>query len=116
MDEPTCSPEMRARLENDVKTNDVVLYMKGSADFPMCGFSARAANVLKATGVKFADFNILDDDELRQGLKVFSDWKTFPQIYIKGELIGGSDILLEMYESGELEKLVADLPKVSPTR
>jgi monothiol glutaredoxin len=107
---------MKARLENDVKTNDVVLYMKGTADFPMCGFSARAANVLKATGVKFADFNILDDDDLRQGLKIFSDWPTFPQIYIKGELIGGSDILMEMYESGELEAKVEDLPKVSPTR
>lgn len=110
------SPEMKARLENDVKSNDVVLYMKGTADFPMCGFSARAANVLKATGVKFADFNILDDDNLRQSLKIFSDWPTFPQIYIKGELIGGSDILMEMYESGDLEKLVADLPKVSTTR
>ena len=110
------SPEMKARLEGDVKNNDVVLYMKGSADFPMCGFSARAANVLKATGVKFADFNILDDDNLRQSLKIFSDWPTFPQIYIKGELIGGSDILMEMYESGELEEKIKDLPKVSPAR
>ncbi len=110
------SPEMKARLESDVKDNDVVLYMKGTADFPMCGFSARAANVLKASGVKFADFNILDDDNLRQSLKIFSDWPTFPQIYIKGELIGGSDILMEMYESGELEQKLKDLPKTSPTR
>jgi monothiol glutaredoxin len=107
---------MKARLESDVKDNDVVLYMKGTADFPMCGFSARAANVLKASGVKFADFNILDDDNLRQSLKIFSDWPTFPQIYIKGELIGGSDILMEMYESGELEQKLKDLPKTSPTR
>ena len=110
------TPEMQARLENDVKSNDVVLYMKGTADFPMCGFSARAANVLKASGVKFADFNILDDDNLRQSLKIFSEWPTFPQIYIKGELIGGSDILMEMYESGELEEKLKDVPKASPTR
>ena len=105
------SPEMKARLESDVKENDVVLYMKGSADFPVCGFSARAAHVLKATGVRFKDFNILEDDELRQGLKVFSDWPTFPQCYIKGEFIGGSDILLEMYESGELAKKLEGVAK-----
>ena len=106
------SPEMKTRLENDIKQNDVVLYMKGSQEFPMCGFSARAANVLKATGVKFADFNILEDDDLRQGLKIFSDWPTFPQCYIKGEFIGGSDILMEMYESGELQKKLEGVPKV----
>ena len=100
---------MRERLQKDVTENDVVLYMKGSQDFPMCGFSARASQVLKAAKVKFADFNILDDDELRQGLKVFSEWPTFPQCYIKGQFIGGSDILLEMYENGELQELVKDL-------
>ncbi len=100
---------MRERLEKDVRENDVVLYMKGTQDFPMCGFSARASQVLKAAKVKFADFNILDDDELRQGLKVFSEWPTFPQCYIKGQFIGGSDILLEMYENGELQELVKDL-------
>ncbi len=105
------SDSMRERLSNDVKNNDVVLYMKGTKDFPMCGFSARAANVLKAAKVDFADFNILEDDELRQGLKVFSEWPTFPQCYIKGEFIGGSDILLEMYENGELQELVKDLQK-----
>lgn len=100
---------MRERLQKDVTENDVVLYMKGSQDFPMCGFSARASQVLKAAKVKFADFNILDDDELRQGLKVFSEWPTFPQCYIKGQFVGGSDILLEMYENGELQELVKDL-------
>jgi monothiol glutaredoxin len=106
------SDEMRARLEKDVRENDVVLYMKGTQDFPMCGFSARASQVLKAAKVKFADFNILEDDELRQGLKVFSEWPTFPQCYIKGQFIGGSDILLEMYENGELQEMVKDLQKV----
>ena len=106
------SDEMKARLEKDVSENDVVLYMKGSQDFPMCGFSARAAQVLKAAKVKFADFNILEDDDLRVGLKVFSEWPTFPQCYIKGQFIGGSDILLEMYENGELQELVKDLQKV----
>jgi monothiol glutaredoxin len=103
------SDEMRARLEKDVRENNVVLYMKGTQDFPMCGFSARASQVLKAAKVKFADFNILDNDDLRQGLKVFSEWPTFPQCYIKGQFIGGSDILLEMYENGELQEMVKDL-------
>lgn len=104
--------EMRSRLEKDVRENAVVLYMKGTKDFPMCGFSARAAQVLKAAKVDFADFNILEDDELRQGLKIFSEWPTFPQCYIKGQFIGGSDILLEMYENGELEEMLKDLQKV----
>jgi monothiol glutaredoxin len=103
------SDKMKERLQNDVRENNVVLYMKGTQDFPMCGFSARAAQVLKAAKVKFADFNILEDDELRQGLKVFSEWPTFPQCYIKGQFIGGSDILLEMYENGELQEMVKDL-------
>jgi monothiol glutaredoxin len=106
------SPEMKERLSNEVKDNEVVLYMKGTANFPMCGFSARAAKVLQAAGVQFKDVNILDDDDLRQGLKVFSEWPTFPQCYIKGEFIGGSDILLEMYESGELAKKLDGVAKV----
>ena len=99
------SDAMKERLTNDVKNNNVVLY------FPMCGFSARAAQVLKAAKVDFADFNILDDNDLRLGLKEFSEWPTFPQCYIKGEFIGGSDILLEMYESGELQEMLKDLQK-----
>ena len=102
------SPEMKARLTKDVTENNVVLYMKGTQDFPMCGFSNRASQILKASKVEFADFNILEDDELRQGLKIFSEWPTFPQCYVKGEFVGGSDILLEMYEKGELQELVKD--------
>jgi monothiol glutaredoxin len=105
------SDEMKERLTNDVKNNDVCLYMKGTKDFPQCGFSARASQVLKAAKVDFADFNILDDNDLRLGLKVFSEWPTFPQCYIKGEFVGGSDILLEMYENGELQKMVEDMQK-----
>ncbi len=108
------SSEMKERLERDIKENSVVLYMKGTQDFPMCGFSARAAQVLKAAKVKFQDFNILEDDDLRQGLKIFSEWATFPQCYIKGQFVGGSDILLEMYETGELQELLKDLQEVSP--
>ena len=103
--------EMKQRLTNDVTNNDVVLYMKGTKDFPMCGFSARAANVLKAAKADFADFNILEDNDLRLGLKEFSEWPTFPQCYIKGQFVGGSDILLEMYENGELQEMVKDLQK-----
>jgi monothiol glutaredoxin len=105
------TPEMKDRLTSEVRDNEVVLYMKGTANFPMCGFSARAAKVLQAAGVKFKDVNILEDDDLRQGLKVFSEWPTFPQCYIKGEFIGGSDILLEMYESGELERKLEGVGK-----
>ncbi len=106
------SPEMKDRLTHEVKDNDVVLYMKGTANFPQCGFSARAARVLQAAGVKFKDVNILEDDDLRVGLKEFSEWPTFPQCYIKGEFIGGSDILLEMYETGELQDKLKDVAKV----
>ena len=105
------APEMQEKLTAQVRDNDVVLYMKGPANFPMCGFSQRAARVLQATGVKFKDFNILEDDDLRVALKVFSDWPTFPQCYIKGEFIGGSDILLEMHENGELEKKLEGVAK-----
>ena len=110
------NPEMKTRLENDVKNNDVVLYMKGNQDFPQCGFSSRAAQVLKASGVKFADYDILADDDLRVALKEFSEWPTFPQCYIKGEFIGGSDILLEMYESGELAKKLEGVPKAAAAK
>jgi monothiol glutaredoxin len=103
--------EMRERLTNDVKNNNVVLYMKGTKDFPQCGFSARASQVLKAAKVDFADFNILDDNDLRLGLKEFSEWPTFPQCYINGEFVGGSDILLEMYENGELQEMVKKFQK-----
>ncbi len=89
----------------------VVLFMKGSPDFPQCGFSAQAVQVLRAVGTDFAHVNILEDQELREALKQHSNWPTYPQLYIGGELIGGSDILLEMYRSGELAEKIGTLTK-----
>ena len=103
--------DLKEQIIDDINSNSIILYMKGTKDFPMCGFSARAANVLKAAKVDFADFNILEDNDLRLGLKEFSEWPTFPQCYIKGQFVGGSDILLEMYENGELQEMVKDLQK-----
>ena len=95
--------DIRQRIDELVKSNDILLFMKGTASFPMCGFSGRAVQVLKACGVDtkaIATVNVLDDDEIRQGIKDYSQWPTIPQLYIKGEFIGGSDIMMEMYESG----------------
>jgi monothiol glutaredoxin len=91
------------RIREQITGDDVVLYMKGTPVFPMCGFSAAVVQVLSRTGVKYQSYNILEDQDLRQGLKEFSNWPTFPQLYVKGELVGGCDIVREMYESGELE-------------
>ena len=102
--------DIRQRIDELVKTNDILLFMKGTASFPMCGFSGRAVQVLKACGVDtkaIATVNVLDDDEIRQGIKDYSQWPTIPQLYIKGEFIGGSDIMMEMYESGELQQVLA---------
>ena len=102
--------DIRQRIDELVKSNDILLFMKGTASFPMCGFSGRAVQVLKACGVDpkaIATVNVLDDDEIRQGIKDYSQWPTIPQLYVKGEFIGGSDIMMEMYESGELKKLLA---------
>ncbi|EHD14870.1 glutaredoxin-related protein [Commensalibacter intestini A911] len=96
------------QIKNEIDSNDVVLYMKGTADFPSCGFSAKVAHILSDLGVSFKDINILEDDSLRQGLKEFSSWPTFPQLYVKGELVGGCDIVREMYASGELAQLLKD--------
>ncbi|WP_207762004.1 Grx4 family monothiol glutaredoxin [Arboricoccus pini] len=93
------------RIKEQIERDDVVLYMKGTPVFPMCGFSAATVQVLGQTGVKFQSYNILEDMELRNGLKEFGNWPTFPQLYVKGELIGGCDIVREMYETGELEAL-----------
>ncbi len=91
-------------IRETVTTNPVVLFMKGTAQFPQCGFSGRAIQVLKASGVtKLVTVNVLDDDEVRQGIKAFSNWPTIPQLYVGGEFVGGSDIIAEMYENGELE-------------
>ncbi|GAA4248986.1 Grx4 family monothiol glutaredoxin [Azospirillum sp. YIM DDC1] len=99
---------VKDRIEQDIKGNDVVLYMKGTPVFPQCGFSAAVVQVLSTVGVKFKGVNILEDPGLRQGLKDYSNWPTFPQLYVKGELVGGCDIVREMYESGELQSLLAD--------
>ena len=105
--------DTQQRIDYLVKSNDILLFMKGSASFPMCGFSGRAIQVLKASGVETKDIktvNVLDDDEIRQGIKEYSNWPTIPQLYVKGEFVGGSDIMMEMYESGELRQLLGATP------
>jgi monothiol glutaredoxin len=97
------SEQVFDRIREQIGGDDVVLYMKGTPVFPMCGFSAAVVQVLSRTGVRFQSYNILEDADLRQGLKEFSNWPTFPQLYVKGELVGGCDIVREMYESGELD-------------
>jgi len=96
------------KIQQQLDASKVVLYMKGTRDFPQCGFSNRVIQILDEVGAVYMDINILEDDELRQGLKVFSNWPTFPQLYIKGELIGGCDIVTELYENGELEALLVE--------
>lgn len=99
--------DVHKRIDDIVKGNEVVLFMKGTAQFPMCGFSGRAIQILKAcgaTGVK--TFNVLDDDDIRQGIKGYANWPTIPQLYVKGEFVGGSDIMTEMHEAGELQALL----------
>lgn len=99
--------DTQKRIDDLVKSSDVLLFMKGTASFPMCGFSGRAIQVLKACGVEpknVVTVNVLEDEEIRQGIKDYSKWPTIPQLYVKGEFIGGSDIMMEMYESGELKQ------------
>tara|TARA_Y100001936_G_C15689621_1_gene465290 strand:- start:215 stop:556 length:342 start_codon:yes stop_codon:yes gene_type:complete len=93
-------------IQNEIKTNDVVLFMKGTPVFPMCGFSAATVEVLNKIGVKFESVNVLESDEMREGIKKFSNWPTIPQLYVKEEFIGGCDIVREMFESGELLELL----------
>jgi monothiol glutaredoxin len=93
-------------IQDTVEQNRVVLFMKGTKNFPQCGFSSRAVEILKKCGAEFKDVNVLSDPALRQGIKEFSNWPTIPQIYISGKFVGGSDILNEMYQSGELQKLL----------
>ena len=96
-------------IRDQVTNNDVVLYMKGSPQFPQCGFSSAAVQILKGCGVQeVLAVNVLSDDEIRQGIKAFSNWPTIPQLYVKGEFVGGSDIMREMYENGELQQLLKD--------
>lgn len=100
--------EIMNTIKNEIETNNIVLFMKGTAKFPQCGFSALVVQILERSGVKFKDINVLADQELRDGIKTYSDWPTIPQLYIKGEFIGGSDITKEMYQSGELELVLKE--------
>jgi monothiol glutaredoxin len=100
------SNETMTRIAQIVSTNDVTLFMKGTALFPQCGFSSKAVAILDHLGVTYETVDVLQDPEVRQGIKAFSDWPTIPQLYVKGEFIGGSDIMMEMYEAGELAELM----------
>ena len=102
------SNPVHERIRSAIETDPVVLFMKGTPVFPQCGFSAVTVQVLSESGVKFKAYNVLEDDDLRQGIKQFSDWPTIPQLYVKGEFIGGCDIVREMYQTGELASLLAE--------
>src|SRR5687767_8123576 len=95
-------------IENEVKSNDVVLFMKGTPQFPMCGFSAQVVQILDHVGASYKGLNVLDSDELRQGIKAYSNWPTIPQLYVKGEFVGGCDIIREMFQNNELQSLLAE--------
>ena len=97
--------QIKNLIQNHIKSNDVCLFMKGTPDAPQCGFSMAVSNILKILEVNFKGINVLEDQSLREGIKVFSDWPTIPQLYIKEEFVGGCDIVKEMYESGELKKV-----------
>src|SRR5919106_5977265 len=98
--------DAKERIDALVKSNEVVLFMKGSALFPQCGFSSRAVAILDHLGVPYETVDVLQDQEVRNGIKEYSDWPTIPQLYVKGEFVGGSDIMMEMFESGELQELL----------
>ncbi len=98
--------DVNERIEEQLNSSEVLLYMKGTPDFPQCGFSGQTVAALKAIGKPFSFVNIFEDPEIREGLKVYSNWPTFPQLYVKGELVGGCDIVIEMFQSGELKTLI----------
>ena len=100
--------EVKNKIENNIQKNDVCLFMKGTPDAPQCGFSMAVSNVLKHLEIKFTGINILEDSDLRDGIKIYSEWPTIPQLYIKGEFIGGCDIVKEMFENGELQKILSN--------
>ena len=100
--------EIKKVIDKEVKSSDVVLFMKGTPDFPMCGFSGRVVQILNHVGVPFKGINVLDNDELRQGIKAYANWPTIPQLYVKGEFVGGCDIITEMFQSGELKQMLTD--------
>lgn len=105
--------DIHARIEQILSQHPIVLFMKGTADSPLCGFSARATAILQDLGVDFHTVNVLEDDEIREGIKSFGNWPTIPQLYIRRELVGGSDIMMEMYQSGELKDLITQkVPQV----
>jgi monothiol glutaredoxin len=99
---------VHARIDDIVKSSDVVLFMKGTPLFPQCGFSSRAIAILDHIGVAYQSVDVLQDQEVRQGIKAYSEWPTIPQLYVKGEFLGGSDIMMEMYEAGELQQLLTE--------
>ena len=100
--------DVNSRISDLVTSNDVVLFMKGTPLFPQCGFSSKAIAILDHLGVTYETVDVLQDQEIRQGIKAYSDWPTIPQLYVKGEFVGGSDIMMEMYEAGELQQLMAE--------
>jgi monothiol glutaredoxin len=95
-------------IDNEVKNNDVVLFMKGTPQFPMCGFSGQVVQILDYLGLSYKGLNVLESDELRNGIKVYSNWPTIPQLYVKGEFVGGCDIIREMFQAGELQSLMKE--------
>ena len=99
--------DTQERIKQQVGSDKIVLYMKGSPQFPQCGFSAKATQLLNACGAKFASYDVLSDPDIRQGIKQYSNWPTIPQLYVNGEFVGGCDIMTELYQKGELQKLVA---------
>jgi len=98
--------DVQSRIDGIVKSHKVVLFMKGTADFPQCGFSMRAINIVRALGAPFHTENVLADHDIRDGIKTYSNWPTIPQLFVNGEFVGGSDIAMELFESGELQKMV----------
>lgn len=100
--------DTQERIKQQIGSSKIVLYMKGSPQFPQCGFSAKATQLLNACGAKFESYDVLSDPDIRQGIKQYSNWPTIPQLYVNGEFVGGCDIMKEMYQSGELQKLLAD--------
>ncbi|WP_440997480.1 Grx4 family monothiol glutaredoxin [Arhodomonas sp. SL1] len=100
--------DIQGTIREQVESNPIILYMKGTPQFPQCGFSMKASQALAGCGKEFAYVNVLEDEGIRQGVKEFGDWPTIPQLYVNGELVGGCDIILEMYESGDLQKLVEE--------
>lgn len=99
--------DIKERIKQQITSDKIVLYMKGTPQAPMCGFSAQAVRLLNATGATFSTFDVLSDPEVRQGIKEYSNWPTFPQLYINGELVGGCDIMSELFQNGELKEIVA---------